>query len=97
MRLIDADELYFDISLDGAGHEIRFIDARDIHEAPTIDPVHAAGGCYCYECESADPYMCIGTPTNDVNASLFRCYKYDGIYRMRYDFCSRGERREEND
>lgn len=64
---------------------------------PVADPIHFEGGCYCWECENADPYMCVGTPTDDVNASLFRCYKYDGIYRTRYDFCSRGERREEND
>lgn len=96
-RLIDADALdiskftrWFDDPNDRKAVE------RMIRDAPTIDPVHAAGGCYCWECENADPYMCVGTPTDDVNASLFRCYKYDGIYRMRYDFCSRGERREEN-
>ena len=38
-RLIDADKLHFDLALDGAGHEIRFIEANDIHEAPTIDAV----------------------------------------------------------
>ena len=27
---------------------------RLIRQSPTIDPVHAAGGCYCFECEKFD-------------------------------------------
>lgn len=51
MRLIDADE------------EIRFANENlpDVHagvitaflsDCSTIDPVHAAGACYCWECRS---------------------------------------------
>lgn len=95
-RLIDADKLTYHLAVNDEDEQFFYVKSEDIDDAPSIDPVHAAGGCYCWECENADPYMCVGTPTDDVNASLFRCYKYDGIYRMRYDFCSRGERREEN-
>lgn len=87
-RLIDADKLHFDLALDGAGHEIRFIEAKNIHEAPTIDPVHAAGGCYCGEC---------GYLGSDVfYDDSFYCH-YWGYSIREDDFCSRGERREENE
>lgn len=93
-RLIDAEKLTHYLAVNEDDKQFFYVKSKDIDRLPTLDPVHAAGGCYCWECENADPYMCVGTPTDDVNASLFRCYKYDGIYRMRYDFCSRGERQE---
>lgn len=49
MRLIDADALREEWS-EGSEHIKRAID-----EQPTIDPVHAAGGCYCRECRFAKP------------------------------------------
>lgn len=33
-----------------------------IDNAPTIDPVHAAGGCYCRECAFKDTFDCPAAP-----------------------------------
>lgn len=53
---------------------------------PTIDPVHAAGACYCRECKYADD--------SDDELRLVWC-KANLTY-MRFDgFCSVGERRVE--
>lgn len=49
MRLIDADAL--DAKLKSTYRYFQI--AGDISEAPTIDAVHAAGGCYCIECKYA--------------------------------------------
>ena len=54
---------------------------------PTIDPVHAANGCYCRECRFAD----IGG--NGVESWRYCKVKYRNIYPT--DFCSRGQRRED--
>lgn len=56
-------------------------------ESPTIDPVHAAGACYCWECRFAD----IGG--NGVESWRYCKVKYRNIYPT--DFCSYGQRREE--
>lgn len=56
MRLIDADLLDFDFDrrVFGEADENYVRGADDaigvVQNAPTIDPVHAAGGCYCREC-----------------------------------------------
>ena len=31
---------------------VQVVDVGDIEDAPTIDPVHAAGACYCRECRN---------------------------------------------
>lgn len=88
-RLIDTDALdirkytrWFDDTNDKRAVE------RMIREAPTIDPVHAAGGCYCGEC---------GYLWSDVfDDDLFYCH-YWGYSICEDDYCSRGERREENE
>ena len=49
-------------------------------ESPTIDPVHAAGACYCWECRFAD----IGG--NGVESWRYCKVKYRNIYPT--DFCS---------
>lgn len=56
-------------------------------ESPTINPVHAAGACYCWECRFAD----IGG--NGVESWRYCKVKYRNIYPT--DFCSWGQRREE--
>ena len=61
---------------------------RMIRDAPTIDAVHAAGGCYCGECVN------LGSDVFDDDS--FYCH-YWGYSICKDDFCSRGERREEND
>ena len=53
-----------------------------VEQAPTIDPVHAAGGCYCRECKrfEGDEFMKY-------------CGEYGGLVKPD-DFCSRGQRKE---
>lgn len=60
----------------------------DENQIPTIDPVHAAGVCYCWECRFAD--IC----GNGVVSWRYCKVKYRNIYPT--DFCSRGQRREED-
>lgn len=57
---------------------------RHIQDAQAIDPVHAAGGCYCRECKRIEKMKCNNT---------FFCNRYGGEV-SKSDFCSRGERRE---
>lgn len=57
MRLGDLDALAKRaIRLYGFGG-YKYVPLKDVENAPTIDPVHQAGGCYCGECihhESTD-------------------------------------------
>ena len=53
---------------------------RLIRQSPTIDPVHAAGGCYCFECEKFD---------HDGGAGF--CNKW-GKWTLCSDFCRRGKK-----
>lgn len=57
----------------------------------TIDPVHAAGGCYCRECRHS---------LIDLSCRQYRiCMKRPVCYRrvLPDDFCSRGEREGDQD
>lgn len=63
--------------------------------APTLDPVHAANGCYCWECKYYREFR-----TNRNKQLMRLCYRM-GKHDMEYcvkpdDFCSRGQRREED-
>ena len=59
----------------------------ELDEFPTIDPVHAAGVCYCNECK----FTCIGE-----NEAESWCYcKITNRNINLTDFCSWGQRREE--
>ena len=58
--------------------------------APSIDPVHAAGGRYCYECK-------YWTGGFDGRCLMHSRGKDVIWYSYASDFCRRGERREEND
>lgn len=70
--------------LSGDGyHREAYIPTKEI---PTIDPVHAAGACYCRECVFAEYYY--------FDPEAFRCRLTDARKDM-YAFCSEGERREE--
>ncbi|EHL71938.1 hypothetical protein HMPREF1032_03175 [Subdoligranulum sp. 4_3_54A2FAA] len=58
---------------------------RCFDESPTIDPVHAAGACYCRECKHYDHGCCV----------VKRYIGDDHIISMPQDgFCSFGQRRE---
>ena len=37
-----------------------------IENTPTIDPIHAAGGCYCRECRRCDGFPGPGIEPNEV-------------------------------
>ena len=62
----------------------------EVETAPTIDPVHASGACYCWECKYQDECICriefIGrNPILEQNT-----YEYHPLH-----FCSNGQRRED--
>ena len=80
MRLIDADEetKWANENLPDAHAGVITCFLRD---CATIDPVHAAGGCYCRECKG---YGVI---------DLGQCTTMGA--RSPDDFCSYGERKEE--
>ena len=60
---------------------------RCFDESPTIDPVHAAGACYCNECR----FACIGE-----NEAESWCYcKLINRNINLTDFCSHGQRLED--
>ena len=49
-RLIDADKLTYHLTVNDEDEQVFYVKSEDIDDAPSIDPVHAAGGCYCGEC-----------------------------------------------
>ena len=64
MRLIDADELKKDLTYDICGRPLHgnlktnYANIRaTILAQPTINPVHAAGACYCRECKWIEKCM----------------------------------------
>lgn len=66
---------------------VQVVDVGDIEDAPTIDPVHAAGACYCNECK----FTCIGE--NEVESWCY-CKMTNRNINLT-DFCSWGQRRED--
>lgn len=94
MGLIDADELIKQFNPEYTKKLIRkgetHLDTlaegytevyRLIQNAPTIDPVRAAGGCYCEECAYKD----------DTPCPAFDSYFYRTSLRIK--FCSEGKRK----
>jgi len=59
-----------------------------LSQEPTIDPVHAACACYCNECK----FACIGE--NEVESWCY-CKMTNRNINLT-DFCSYGQRREED-
>ena len=100
-RLIDAHEVYKYLhSLGGCDAEPgswsdgwdKAIDTAicGLDDIPTIDPVHAAGGCYCEECEYR-------TKDTQWTRAGF-CGRRDAgpmMIARPDDFCSRGKRNTE--
>lgn len=83
MRPIDADA--FDARLVRLG-ALSIKSALD--EEPTIDPVHAAGGCYCWECMNGEERE------NRHGITGFRCNLFCADVDPG-EFCSHGRRRED--
>lgn len=92
-RLIDADAMRKEWLENGENEVVYDTNAvlESIDEQPIIDPVHAAGGCYCGECKYR-------TKDTQWTRAGF-CGRRDAgpmMIARPDDFCSRGERREEN-
>lgn len=82
MRLVDIEDLYCsDCECKGRCEDVMC----DMKMMPAVDPVHAAGGCYCRECIYA-------TRPGD---NLVYCDNFERDM-MPDDFCSVGERKEGN-
>ena len=52
----------------------------DLGDMPTIDPIHAIGGCYCHECEYYKDDCCV------IRKDSWGCQLGVGPH----DFCSNG-------
>lgn len=82
MRLIDADPLIKDgWVLERHGVSNHLLSVKSLADVPTIDPVHAAGAVYCYECS----YWEEDAENNEIG----RCLQSGDGKHMR-DFCSEG-------
>lgn len=77
MRLIDADDFI------EQAYPLTGVPLERIKNAPTIDPVKAAGGCYCRECRWGQ--------MDDI--STMHCHKYH-THKQPDGFCSDGQRKE---
>lgn len=73
MKLVDATQLVL------SAHSDKFVTMKEIIDAPAIDPVHAAGRCYCFECKEFD---------QDGGTGF--CNRW-GKWTLCSDFCSRGK------
>lgn len=90
MRLIDADAVLnferFDLEVTGEEHTANDI-LMMIQTAPTIGPVHAAGGCYCREC-------CFGhEPKSEFMRDGYVYCEQQAEYKELEAFCSDGQQR----
>ena len=91
MRPIDADALMslydMEVVKKMSNSYVRgFFDViGDIEDAPTIDPVHAAGGCYCRECE-----YYTDSPMGRKACRVYYNGRVELIPKTDNDFCSRG-------
>lgn len=92
MRLIDADWSLEIVRDQGRAHPNAYhltnYASLILMEAPTIDPVHAAGGCYCRECEYWQD--------NDVGYPHIECGWMNEATSDPDGFCSYGRRGRKN-
>lgn len=89
-RLIDAEKLTHYLAVNEEDKQFFYVKSKDIDRLPSIDPVHAAGGCYCRECKYR---------TKDTQWTMAGfCGRRDAgpmMIARPDDFCSRGKRRKE--
>ena len=64
-----------------------------IDQCPTIDPVHAAGGCYCQECERWEPDGSYGLDLDGVRHPYGACNATHCFSRDDH-FCGHGRQKE---
>lgn len=78
---------------------VQVVDVGDIEDAPTIDPVHAAGACYCRECTCWNRHDDIlpdgGFPDWGYCSKMLDSDSEIEITTLENDFCSWGQRRED--
>ena len=78
---------------------VQVVDVGDIEDAPTIDPVHAAGACYCRECTCWNRHDDIlpdgGFPDWGYYSKMLDSDSEIEITTLENDFCSWGQRRED--
>ena len=69
MRLIDEDTLFteFESAAWYCNMDRDEIAERILLQTPTVDPVHAAGGCYCWECKNGKEWE------NRNGITAFKC------------------------
>lgn len=86
MRLIDADAT---LAFERFDAQIEEHTANDvlmiIQTSPTIDPIRAAGGCYCGECKQSR-----------AEHGYLWCLRYD-VQKQPNGFCDEGKTREAQD
>lgn len=92
MRLIDADTLNARLSRDATP----YFTVCDIENAPTIDPVRAAGGCYCKECRRWKPDGSYGMDLDGVKRPYGACEITHHCHKDNH-FCGYGRLREAQD
>ena len=96
MRLIDADTLIERIKYSSHEYERVRIDTvtgcfLTDFVSPTIDPVHAAGGCYCKECLYSEPVEYKFADDWVVPIDEYWCNKHKCTMSLK-GFCSEGRK-----
>lgn len=103
MRLIDADRIPYRNGTHGSSYDTAY--RFDINVIPTVDPVHAAGGCYCRECINLFMENTMDNTVQPFTEEAFYKARHNGEFVLLYcnrnnrmcgtmDFCSRGRRKE---
>lgn len=81
------------------GEQDRDLLKQCFDESPTIDPVHAAGACYCRECTCWNRHDDIlpdgGFPDWGYCSKMLDSDSENEITTLENDFCSWGQRRED--
>lgn len=99
-RLIDADAMRKEWLENGENEFVYDTNAvlESIDEQPIIDPVHAAGGCYCRECRywgDENGFLRTKDGVTFARCQVHNRAIYDGNVGWcptENDFCSLGER-----
>ena len=101
MRLIDADAPDLGHCKGGEVCGVVFVRLNDvalaIKNTPTIDPIHAVGGCRCAECKfaSADGgYEYPGQAETHVNCTIRLTRNHRAVIMPKDGHCSCGERKD---
>lgn len=92
MRLIDIDEIFKNGTFVVNGNYMKAFNdlLNKIQSAPTIDPIHAVGGCYCRACSLGRKPHAV-----DMQDGYVYCQE-QSKYMSADDFCSGGEPKEDS-